>query len=75
MKFGVDAPWYDDPVEKTAFNLYAISLEEIDRIAKDIVGNFPNDLESVDIEDICYSYNVDGYTAQAIYDRMWELAD
>ena len=28
MKFGVDAPWYQDDVECLAFNLYAIDCEE-----------------------------------------------
>jgi len=27
MKFGVDAPWYDDPVERMAFNLYAMDKQ------------------------------------------------
>ena len=27
MKFGVDAPWYDDPVERLAFNLYAMDKQ------------------------------------------------
>ena len=28
MKFGVDPPWYDNPVERMAFNLFAMSIEE-----------------------------------------------
>ena len=28
MKFGIDPPWYDDPVERLAFNLYAIDCCE-----------------------------------------------
>lgn len=28
MKFGVDPPWYNDPIEHMAFNLFAISIEE-----------------------------------------------
>ena len=28
MKFGVDPPWYDNPVERMAFNLFALSIEE-----------------------------------------------
>ena len=27
-QFGVWAPWYHSPVENTAFNLYAMSIEE-----------------------------------------------
>lgn len=28
MKFGIDAPWYNDPVERMSFNLYAMNSEE-----------------------------------------------
>lgn len=28
MTFGVDPPWYNDPIERMAFNLFAMSLEE-----------------------------------------------
>lgn len=28
MKFGVDPPWYDNPIERMAFNLFAMSIEE-----------------------------------------------
>ena len=28
MKLGIDAPWYDDPVETMAFNLYAMEKED-----------------------------------------------
>lgn len=28
MKFGVDPPWYNDPIEHMAFNLFAMSIEE-----------------------------------------------
>lgn len=28
MKIGIDAPWYQDDVERLAFNLYAIDCEE-----------------------------------------------
>lgn len=75
MKFGVDAPWYDDPVERTAFNLYAMNCTEIEEIAKEIVANFSYDIEGIEVEDIVYSYNVDDETAQAIYDKVQELID
>ena len=26
--FGVDPPWYNDPIERMGFNLYAINIEE-----------------------------------------------
>lgn len=28
MKFGVEPPWYNDPIEFMAFNLFAMSIEE-----------------------------------------------
>ena len=28
MKFGVDPPWYNDHIERMAFNLFAMSIEE-----------------------------------------------
>ena len=28
MKFGIDPPWYDNPVERLAFNLYAMDCCE-----------------------------------------------
>lgn len=36
MKFGIDAPWYDDPVERMAFNLYAMDISRLDDIATEI---------------------------------------
>lgn len=76
MKIGVDAPWYNDPVERTAFNLYAMNCEEVNEIAEQIVNSFPySELEGIDIEDIKYSFNVSDSMAQAIYDRIWELID
>lgn len=28
MKIGIDPPWYDTPIERMAFNLFLMSLEE-----------------------------------------------
>lgn len=36
MKIGVDAPWYDDPVERMAFNLYAMECQHLDDIAEKV---------------------------------------
>lgn len=30
MKFGIDPPWYDDPVERIAFNMYSMHQSELD---------------------------------------------
>lgn len=73
MKIGIDAPWYDDPVEKTAFNLYAMNIEELNSIARDIVHNFGYDVDGIDIEDIKYSYNLNDEDAEYVYDRVQEL--
>jgi len=73
MKFGVDAPWYNDPVERMAFNLYAMNCEELDRIARDVVRNFGTDAEGVTIEDIKYSFNLSNEDAEYVYDRVQEL--
>lgn len=76
MKIGVDAPWYNDPIERTAFNLYAMNCEEVNEIAEQIVATLPyNEIEGIDIEDIKYSFGIDDVAAQAVYDRMWELID
>lgn len=28
MKIGIDPPWYDNPIERTAFNLFLMEEEE-----------------------------------------------
>jgi len=75
MKIGVDAPWYDDPVERTAFNLYAMNIEELNAIARDIVHNFGYDIDGIEVEDIVYSYNLNTEDAEYVYDRMHQLID
>jgi len=30
MKFGIDPPYYNDPIERTAFNLYSMHQSELD---------------------------------------------
>lgn len=30
MKFGIDQPWYDNSVERVAFNLYSMHQSELD---------------------------------------------
>ena len=54
MKFGVDAPWYDGPVERMAFNLYAMDCERLNEIANDIIAN--GGVESA--QDIVDKYNI-----------------
>ena len=50
MKFGIDPPWYDDPVERFAFNLYAADCssraDKINAYINDIIaGNYDIVLE------------------------------
>lgn len=73
MKFGIDAPWYDDPVERTAFNLYAMNCTELDKIAANIVRDFGDDAEGVEVEDIKYSFNLNDEDSEYVYDRIQEL--
>lgn len=73
MKFGIDTPWYDDPVERTAFNLYAMNCDQLDTIAKNIIHNFGSDAEGVEIEDIKYSFNLNDEDAEYVYDRIQEM--
>ena len=75
MKIGVDTPWYDDPVERTAFNLYAMNIEELNAIAGDIVHNFGYDIDGIEVEGIVYSYNLNTEDAEYVYDRMHQLID
>lgn len=56
MKFGVDAPWYDDPVERVAFNLYAMDLSRLDDIASEIVSQYGG--QSITDDDIRDLYNL-----------------
>lgn len=62
MKIGIDAPWYDDPVERMAFNLYAMSLQRItdleDVISDVIDGNVGLDeiADEYDLTDDEYRY-------------------
>lgn len=56
MKFGIDAPWYDDPVERVAFNLYAMDLSRLDDIASEIVSQYGG--QSITDDDIRDLYNL-----------------
>ena len=47
-KFGIDAPWYDGPVERAAFNLYAMS----DSLIDDVI-NYINRYDEEDLEAAC----------------------
>ena len=56
MKFGVDAPWYNDAVERVAFNLYAMDLSRLDDIASEIVSQYGG--QSITDDDIRDLYNL-----------------
>lgn len=58
MKFGIDAPWYNDSVERVAFNLYAMSIEERnERIEQAITALAAGD--DVDEAEIYAYYGID----------------
>ena len=49
MKFGVDAPWYQDSVERVAFNLYAMDCERLNAIAEEIMTTYAGDIVDIDM--------------------------
>ena len=74
MKFGVDAPWYNDPVERTAFNLYAMNCDKLEAIARQIASTFsPDEIDGLDVEDISYSFDLSDEDAEYVYDMLQEL--
>lgn len=80
MKIGIDPPWYDNPVERTAFNLYAMNetykqaeidewLTEVIYGGKEPLLDFSFDLTSGDIDYIMNKL------ADAGFDATIEWAD
>lgn len=55
-KFGIDAPWYDDSVERVAFNLYAMHTSRLDDIASEIIGVYGG--ETITDDDIRDMYSL-----------------
>ena len=55
MKFGIDPPWYDDKVERTAFNLYAMNYSELDEIVERIKYG-EDEIEDYDLTKEEYTY-------------------
>ena len=67
MKFGVDPPWYDNPVERMAFNLYAMDCERLNEIAADAM------LNNIAPEDIAATYGLKSqYELDYILERLGE---
>ena len=56
MKFGIDAPWYNDPVERLAFNAYAMHEQE-----KMDVINYINEYDEDDFATACAAVGSDCY--------------
>lgn len=47
MRYGVDPPWYDGPVERLAFNAYAMRKTGLEEIINSLVeSDDPNDIEN-----------------------------
>lgn len=70
MKFGVDAPWYQDSVERVAFNLYAMDCERLNAIAKEIMTTYAGDI--VDIDDLKPVYGLNDSEAEYVYNYINE---
>lgn len=65
MKFGVDAPWYQDSVERVAFNLYAMDCERLNAIAREIMETYAGDI--VDLDDLKPVYGLNDREVEYIY--------
>jgi len=65
MKFGIDAPWYDDPAERMAFNLYAMQHEELDALADKIAN-----IENPNWEGIKEYYNLSSYEMNYLQNKI-----
>jgi len=70
MKFGVDAPWYNDSIERVAFNLYAMDCERLNEIAEDIMVKYNGDI--VDLDDLKPEYNLSDNDVNYIYNYINE---
>lgn len=63
MKFGIDAPWYDNNIERVAFNVYAMHTSNLDEIVNWVIENeidedtLQNVLKDYSDEDIAYVLN------------------
>ena len=68
MKFGIDAPWYDDPVERVAFNLYAMDLSRLDNIAAEIISLYGG--QSITDEDIKDAYSLSDEELEYVLKRI-----
>jgi len=55
MKFGVDPPWYNNKVERTAFNLYAMNYSALDDIVEKIKYG-QADIDDFDLNSEEYTY-------------------
>lgn len=69
MKIGIDAPWYKDPVERVAFNLYAMEQDNLRAIAQDILMNHPDE----DLDDLREEYELNDLETKMVYNIMKEL--
>ena len=57
----IDAPWYQDPVETLAFNLYAMNVQELEDIASEFANQARRGVNINDINiqrQICRIYGV-----------------
>lgn len=67
-KFGIDAPWYDDSVERVAFNLYAMNTSRLDDIASEIISFYSGEIITDD--DIRDMYALDDDELEYVIRRI-----
>ncbi len=73
MKFGIDPPWYTDPVERTAFNLYSMHQSELDNAVYKVLSgethiDFSFELSERDEDYIRRTLAAAGYTDPITFD-------
>ena len=68
MEFGVRAPWYDDPVENTAFNLYAMNISRLNDIASEIVDTYSG--KTITDEEIRNMYSLEDDELKYVINRI-----
>ena len=67
MKIGVDAPWYNDSVERVAFNLYAMDYQRLDDIAESL-----GDVDEYTWEEVQDYFNLNDNELSYVRERVQE---
>lgn len=63
MRYGITPPWYQDPVEHTAFNAYAYSQQRIENFINALAATAdPNDYSNQCAAAQCADININSLT-------------